>query len=114
MQYREDSLVALLVAPVDEISAEMRAATEAADDGLRLISAFIRIRDPALRATAVHFVSELAKRSEQASVSAGPPANHTPERTLAANGFGVAGAPSDVSRRASLFFWTCKIAMLSK
>ena len=39
---------------------------EAADEGLRLIGAFLRIRDPALRAAAVDFVSELAERGEQA------------------------------------------------
>jgi hypothetical protein len=40
---------------------------ELPDDGLRLIGAFLRIRDPARRAAAIEFVSELAERSEQAS-----------------------------------------------
>ncbi len=66
MQNRQDLLMALLAAPLDEISTEMRTATETANDGLRLISAFLRIRDPALRAAVVDFVSNLAKRSEQA------------------------------------------------
>ncbi|HKN29632.1 MAG TPA: hypothetical protein VJY34_17795 [Roseiarcus sp.] len=40
--------------------------TAGADDGLRLIRAFLRIRDPELRVAAIDFVSDLAKRSEQA------------------------------------------------
>ncbi len=67
MQDREDLLMAFLAGPSDGLSPEMSGADEAADDGLRLISAFLRIRDPALRAIAVTFVSELAERSEHAS-----------------------------------------------
>ena len=66
MPNRQDLLAALLAAPVDEISPEARSAEAAAEDGLRLISAFLRIRDPALRAAAVDIVSKLAERSEQA------------------------------------------------
>ena len=66
MPNRQNLFAALLAAPGDEISPDARSAEAAADDGLRLISAFLRIRDPALRAAAVDFVSELAERSEQA------------------------------------------------
>jgi len=43
--------------------AELR--TPTGYEGLRLINAFFRIRDPAFRAVAIEFVSELAERSEQ-------------------------------------------------
>ncbi len=48
-----------------EISTERQTSVEASDEGLRLLGAFMKIRDPALRAAAIAFVSELAKRSEQ-------------------------------------------------
>ena len=64
MRKPKDTFAALLALLLDEIDPEMGKAEKAADDGLRLIDAFMRIHDPALRAAAVHFVSELAKRSE--------------------------------------------------
>jgi hypothetical protein len=65
MQNREDPFAATTATPFAEIFAKMpNVVEEEADDGLRLITAFLRIRDPALRAAAVNFVSELAERSE--------------------------------------------------
>ena len=55
----------LPAASLSEPSAEPQTLMAAGDEGLRLIKAFLRIRDPALRATAVDFVSELAGRSQQ-------------------------------------------------
>ena len=66
MQKREDPPVAWEGASWSEISTETRTNIEASDDGLRLLSAFMRIRDPAHRAAAIDFVSELAELSEQA------------------------------------------------
>src|SRR5271166_2674199 len=75
---KRPSLVAaesFLATPLDEFLVQMQTAVGAADDGLRLISAFLRIRDPAVRAAAVNLVSELANSSEQASL-------RTPEDSL--------------------------------
>jgi hypothetical protein len=66
MQKREGPLVALESVRWSEISTETRIDVETSDEGLRLLSAFMRIHDPALRAAAIDFVSGLAKRSEQA------------------------------------------------
>lgn len=52
--------------PSSETSTETRTAIEASEEGLRLISAFLRIRDPTLRAVAIDLISKLAERSEQA------------------------------------------------
>jgi len=50
-----------------DLLAELQASMEGADAGLRLVSAFLRISDPALRAAAIDFVSKLAEQDEQAS-----------------------------------------------
>ncbi len=67
MQNRPKVLAAeiLPAALLYEPSAEPQTPMAAGDEGLRLVRAFLRIRDPALRATAIDFVSELAGRSQQ-------------------------------------------------
>jgi hypothetical protein len=65
MQNPERPLVALESLRWSEISTETRIDVETSDDGLRLLSAFMRIHDPTLRAAAIDFVSGLAERSEQ-------------------------------------------------
>lgn len=70
---KRPSLVAaesFLATPSDQFLIQRQTAVGAADDGLRLIRAFLRIRDPAVRAAAVKFVSELANSSEQVSLPA--------------------------------------------
>jgi hypothetical protein len=64
MRKREMSPVPLEGVTGSEISTETGPTLEASDEGLRLLTAFLRIRDPALRAAAIDFVSDLAKRSE--------------------------------------------------
>lgn len=39
--------------------------SEVNEEGLRLVEAFLRINDPALRLEAINFVSALAKRCEE-------------------------------------------------
>lgn len=66
MQERERPPIALESVTWSEISTERRTGVETSDEGLRLLSAFMKIHDPTLRAAAIDFVSGLAKRSEQA------------------------------------------------
>ena len=66
MQKRENHPVAQARALWSEVATEPATDFEASDDGLRLLSAFMRIRDPDLRAAAIDFVAQLAERSEQA------------------------------------------------
>jgi hypothetical protein len=67
MQKRQNGVApeSLRTASVGELLAETQTGVEGADEGLRLISAFLRIRDPALRAAVIDFVSEFSQRSEQ-------------------------------------------------
>ena len=65
MQKLEKPSIPLESALWSEIFTDSGTDVEASVDGLRLLTAFMRISDPTLRAAAIDFVSELAQRSEQ-------------------------------------------------